>query len=213
MSSVPPLDLQVATTPRRLRAAVTDGPLAVYPHPEAHEPTRILDATTILGTPTVVSILEATRERMRVMLPGRPNGATGWVEWSDVDVFEVARSVVIDLEDRTLAVFEDGEVVFETAVGIGSPTSPTPIGHYFITDAAVLASSSGPWGPFAFGLSARSDTVTEFNGGDGIIGIHGTNRPSSIGHAQSLGCIRLENSVMTELFELLSVGTPVSIQR
>jgi lipoprotein-anchoring transpeptidase ErfK/SrfK len=61
-------------------------------------------------------------------------------------------------------------------------------------------------------LSARSDTVTEFNGGDGIIGIHGTNRPNSIGEAQSLGCVRLPNDVILELSELLSVGSPVTIK-
>lgn len=205
--------LMVKAPPERLRAAVTDGPLPVYVHPEAYLPFRTLDATTILGTPTVVSILESNRERLKVMLPGRPNGATGWVEWDDVDVFEVARSVIVDLEDRTLHVMEGDDVVFEAPVGIGTTTSPTPTGDFFVTDAAVLANESGPWGPYAFGLSARSNTVTEFNGGDGIIGIHGTNRPGSIGLAQSLGCIRLENGTMTDLFELLSVGTPVSIRR
>jgi lipoprotein-anchoring transpeptidase ErfK/SrfK len=83
---------------------------------------------------------------------------------------------------------------------------------FFVTDAVRITNPNGPWGPYAFGLSARSDTVTEFNGGDGIIGIHGTNRPNSIGEAQSLGCVRLPNDVMLELAELLSVGSPVTIK-
>jgi lipoprotein-anchoring transpeptidase ErfK/SrfK len=61
------------------------------------------------------------------------------------------------------------------------------------------------------GLSARSDTVTEFNGGDGIIGIHGTNNPGSIGHAASLGCVRVPNEVITEIASLVPLGTPVLI--
>ena len=75
----------------------------------------------------------------------------------------------------------------------------------------IVGNPTGPWGPWAFGLSAYSDVVTEFNGGNGIIGIHGTNRPGSIGYAQSLGCVRVPNDVALELGELISAGVPVEI--
>lgn len=42
-------------------------------------------------------------------------------------------------------------------------------------------------------------------------GIHGTNDPDSIGRAVTLGCIRLRNEDVEELFDLVKVGTPVSI--
>ncbi len=42
-------------------------------------------------------------------------------------------------------------------------------------------------------------------------GIHGTNNPSSIGHTASLGCIRMLNRDVEEVFERVQVGTPVSI--
>lgn len=188
------------------------GALDVYAHPTALDPMRTLPSKTLLGTPTVVRILGSSGSRLQVSVPGRPNGTVGWVERDDVETFPVLREVVIDLSDRVLVVTENGTTVFEAPVGVGSPASPTPIGSFFITDAAIVTEKNGPWGPFAFGLSARSETVTEFNGGDGIIGIHGTNRPGSVGRAQSLGCIRLDNDTMTELFELLSVGTPVEIR-
>jgi lipoprotein-anchoring transpeptidase ErfK/SrfK len=54
--------------------------------------------------------------------------------------------------------------------------------------------------------------VTEFNGGDGIVGIHGTNRPSSIGNAASLGCIRLPNEMIARLHAMVPIGTPVEIR-
>jgi lipoprotein-anchoring transpeptidase ErfK/SrfK len=146
-----------------------------------------------------------------VALPGRPNGATGWVIKEDLELFPALRSIEIDLSERALRVIDGEEIVFTTQIGVGSPSSPTPPGSFFITDAVIIQASGGPWGPYAFGLSARSDTVTEFNGGDGIIGIHGTNRPRSIGSAQSLGCVRLPNEMITELFGLVGVGTPVVI--
>lgn len=193
-------------------AARAEGRLPVFATPRSDRPFRTLDRTTILGTPTVVFVLDATEKWLNVMVPGRPNGQTGWVRQADVVMYEVGTRAVIDLSDRTITVFEGETKIFETAVGIGSPASPTPAGLFFITDAVRITNPNGPWGPYAFGLSARSDTVTEFNGGDGIIGIHGTNRPNSIGEAQSLGCVRLPNGVMLELSELLSVGSPVTIE-
>lgn len=193
-------------------AAKAEGPLDVFRAPGDDAPFRVLDTHTILGTPTVVFVLGGSDAWLEVLLPGRPNGETGWIRGMDVERYEVRRQVIIDLTARTLEVLEGTEPIFATAVGVGSPSSPTPTGTFFITDAVRITNPNGPWGPYAYGLSARSDTVTEFNGGDGIIGIHGTNRPNSIGEAQSLGCVRLPNDVMLELSELLSVGVPVTIR-
>ena len=69
----------------------------------------------------------------------------------------------------------------------------------------------GAYGPFAIGLSAHSDTLTEFAGGDGAIGIHGTNDPASIGNPVSHGCVRVPNDVAVQLAQMLAPGTPVTI--
>ncbi len=42
-------------------------------------------------------------------------------------------------------------------------------------------------------------------------GIHGTNQPSSIGQATSNGCVRMSNADVEQLFDLVSVGTRVTI--
>ncbi len=39
--------------------------------------------------------------------------------------------------------------------------------------------------------------------------IHGTNRPDSIGHAASFGCIRMNNRDIVDLYDRVVVGTPV----
>ena len=196
--------------PTRTAARAT-GPLDVFDSPESSRPSRVLDPETLLGTPTVVLVLGGTEAWLQVLVPGRPNGQTGWVRTTDVIRFEVGRQIVVDLTSRVLRVLDGGATIFETPVGVGSPSSPTPSGVFFVTDAVRITDPSGPWGPYALGLSARSDTVTEFNGGDGIIGIHGTNRPGSIGQAQSLGCIRVPNDAIPRIAELVAVGSPVTI--
>ena len=71
----------------------------------------------------------------------------------------------------------DDSVVVETPIAIGSPENPTPTGEFFVTDLLDTGDDLSAYGPFALGLSAFSLTLSEFAGGDGQIGIHGTNQP------------------------------------
>jgi lipoprotein-anchoring transpeptidase ErfK/SrfK len=146
------------------------------------------------------------------MLPVRPNGSTGWVRADQVSLYVVDGEITVDLSDRALSYVVDGVEVLRADVGIGSVHNQTPTGEFFVTDNVSVADSNGPWGPHALGLSARSDTITEFNGGDGIIGIHGTNNPASVGDDISLGCVRLANDVIATLHEMVPIGTRVTIQ-
>jgi len=188
------------------------GEVEVFASPGDREPIRVLEARTILDTPTVVTVLEGPSDGWaRVMLPGRPNGSEGWVESDKFTEHVVEGSVVVDLSDRTLTYHESGKEILSTTVAIGTEGNPTPTGSFFVTDNVTLANPASAWGPHALGLSARSDTITEFNGGDGIVGIHGTNRPESIGEAASLGCVRVPNEVIARLHELVQLGTPVEI--
>ena len=47
--------------------------------------------------------------------------------------------------------------------------------------------------------------------GGGQYAIHGTNRPDSVGHFVSYGCIRMYNADISDLFQRVSVGTPVVV--
>jgi lipoprotein-anchoring transpeptidase ErfK/SrfK len=126
-------------------------------------------------------------------------------------MFVVEGSLMVDLSDRTLSYRVGGSEVLSSEVGVGSSRNPTPTGRFFVTDSVTMADPDSPWGPHALGLSARSDTITEYNGGDGIIGIHGTNSPWSIGQASSMGCVRVPNDVITTLHQMVVLGTPVEI--
>ena len=192
--------------------AMTVGDVDAYESKTAVQPMLTLPHTTVLGTVTVLEVVEGPFDGWaHVRLPVRPNGTQGWVKAEDLMLYVVDSQVVIDLSDRTLTYFEDGNEVLTTSVAVGSKRNPTPIGEFFITDSVTLANPGSAWGPHAFGLSARSETITEYNGGDGIIGIHGTNRPGSIGNAASLGCVRVPNEVITELHGMVPIGTPVTI--
>ncbi len=192
--------------------AMSVGDTDVFESPDASKPIITIPHTTILGTVAVFEVVEGpVAGWVRVMVPVRPNGTEGWVKATDLMMYLVDGRFVVDLSDRRLTYFENGKMVLTTPVAVGSDRNPTPEGAFFVTDNVTLADPGSAWGPHAFGISARSDTITEYNGGDGIIGIHGTNRPGSIGNAASLGCIRVPNEVITRLHEMVPIGTPVEI--
>jgi lipoprotein-anchoring transpeptidase ErfK/SrfK len=99
-------------------------------------------------------------------------------------------------------------VVYRAPVGVGKPSTPTPAGHFWITEA--FPSFDAFYGPYAFGTSDYS-TLSEWPNG-GVVGLHGTNEPWLIPGDPSHGCIRLLNRDILVLSNFVSVGTPLWIQ-
>ncbi|HEY8546555.1 MAG TPA: L,D-transpeptidase [Acidimicrobiales bacterium] len=187
------------------------GPVAVAPAPGA-APTLELPATTEFGSPRALLVVDRQDGWLQVALPERPNGSTGWiVDDGSVELREVDERIEIDLAARTLTLYDGGTEVLTTPVAIGSADAPTPTGDFYVVDKLATGDPDHAYGPFAFGLSAHSDVLTEFAGGDGQVGIHGTNDPASVGQAVSHGCIRVPNDVAVALDARLALGTPVRI--
>lgn len=172
---------------------------------------RTLTAETDFGSQRALLITDAQPGWLQVLVPGRPNGLTGWIAEEGVEVRNVPMGIRVDLTARTLSLNGPDGTMLETPVAIGSPEAPTPTGTFSITDKLETGDDNSAYGPFALGLSGRSEVLTEFAGGDGQVGIHGTNAPDSIGQDVSHGCIRVPNEVIAGLNELVPLGTPVEI--
>jgi lipoprotein-anchoring transpeptidase ErfK/SrfK len=147
---------------------------------------------------------------LQLSLPGRPNGARGWVRADDVDVRPVRNRVVIRLAARTLEVrsLGTGGVLLHTRVAVGKPGVETPRGRGFYVRAAFVPNDPF-YGTFALETSAAS-RLTDWPD-NGIVGIHGTNHPELLGQAVSHGCIRVANGVALRLRKLAPLGTPIDI--
>jgi lipoprotein-anchoring transpeptidase ErfK/SrfK len=148
---------------------------------------------------------------LEVHLPVRPNGSTGWVREADVTVAGVPYRIDVLRGAHRLRLFKDGKQVEELPVGIGKDNTPTPGGVFYLKELIVPSNKGNFYGPYAYGLSGFSNVLTKFGGGQGVIGVHGTNDPSSIGRDVSSGCIRMRNADITRLARLLPLGTPVRI--
>jgi L,D-transpeptidase-like protein len=146
---------------------------------------------------------------IRLRVPGRPNGRIGWVQRRALEGFEVVHTeIVVRRAVRRLTLYRNGVAIFRAPVGIGKPSTPTPPGHFWITEAFV---STDPfYGPYAFGTTDYS-TLSEWPGG-GVVGLHGTDQPRLVPGDPSHGCIRLHNSDILRLKRLVGIGTPVWVR-
>jgi L,D-transpeptidase catalytic domain len=118
------------------------------------------------------------------------------------------RTIVVSLEDRKLALLEDGQVKKVYTVAVGKPSTPSPTGTFVIERRVMNPTYShngkvvppGPGNPVGtrwMGLSLHG------------YGIHGTNEPRSIGKPSSHGCIRLARPDLEELYAQVAVGDTV----
>jgi len=146
----------------------------------------------------------------QVMLPIRPNGTTGWIPANAVTLRRSDFRIEVDLERFRLDLFERCERLETYEIGIGTLDTPTPRGRFFLNSLLRPPTEGTVYGALAFGLSAYSDVITDWEGG-GIVGLHGTNDPSSLGRRVSYGCIRMENASIREIARTVPLGTPIEI--
>ncbi len=201
-----------AATP--LRSATTKGgDVAVYAAPDANSaPSTTLSAQTEYTLPRSFLAFDQYQDWLHVYLPTRPNSSTGWIKESDVTVSPpLEYQIKVSLADHKVTLLHNGVVELEAPAAIGTAEDPTPTGTFYYTDPLDLANQPGTgYGVFAIGLSGHSNTLSEFNGGDGQIAIHGTDDEGTIGQDVSHGCVRVANDIILKLAKL-PLGTPVVI--
>jgi lipoprotein-anchoring transpeptidase ErfK/SrfK len=192
-------------------AQATGAQVDVFAEPVEGEPTVTLDNPNENGAPLVFLVEQDQGAWLQVLLPIRPNGSTGWIRAADVTVASNPYSVDIALAEHRLVVRNGDTVVVDAAIGVGTASTPTPGGKYYLKELLQPPDPDGAYGPYAYGLSGFSNVLDDFNGGDGVIGIHGTNEPEAIGTDVSHGCIRVDNATITQMAGILPLGTPVHI--
>jgi len=167
----------------------------------------------VLKEVTTLLVLRSELERglvwYEVRLPCRPNGSTGWVSSDEVRASWISTAIVVQRGVHRLTLYDQGREVGSYPICVGTAVNPTPTGAFFVIG-VLKPNPRGAYGPYAIGTSAFSETLTDWPGG-GVVGIHGTNNPSSVGRSVSHGCVRLHNSDITQLAQMVSLGTPIFI--
>lgn len=189
------------------------------------------------GGDVVATIGERTEFGSRSVMPvvRRADGWLGvktsasrktlWVRPGDRVVYARVRvTIEVDLSTRQLILYrleggssEDDSVkrvkLMQATVGVGAPSSPTPIGVYAVTDKLSGSRySSSAYGCCILALSGRQPKPPPgWTGGDRLA-IHGTGAPSTIGAAASAGCLRVADGDLRQMLELVPLGTLVTVR-
>lgn len=187
--------------------------LRVYARAHGRAPLLRLSRRIVSGKhiPLVLLVDGRRGDWLHVRLPVRPNGSRGWVRRRDVTLALTKYRIVIDVRRHRLTLFKLGRAVDHERIATGGSVTPTPSGRYFITDLLRPPDPHGLYGPFAFGTSAFSPVLTNFAGGPGQIGLHGTDTPTVLGTDVSHGCIRVSNRTIRSFAKRLPLGTPIRI--
>ncbi len=122
-----------------------------------------------------------------------------WERSRLLNLQEDEMGILIEINEKRLYLLKGNEIIKNYPVATGKPDTPTPIGEWMIIHKAAWGGGFGarwmglnvPWGKY---------------------GIHGTNKPGSIGWNASGGCIRMTNRDVKELYSLVPHGTKVVIR-
>lgn len=183
----------------------------VYATPGASSVRHRLVNPLLDGAPLLFLVAERRHDWLKVLLPVRPSGTTGWVRTRQVRLTQHDFHIVVALRAHTITVYRGATVIVHEPVGVGKQQTPTPGGLYYTTELIRPPDPKGIYGPYAYALSGFSGTLRTFNGGEPFLGIHGTNNPAGLGKDVSHGCIRMSNASITTLAKLLPLGVPVMV--
>lgn len=187
--------------------------VALYRHPGGRPYRHIGSLAHSYGTPLVLLVRGRRGGWLHVSLPVRPNHSSAWVKASAVRESVTHYRVKVELRRHRLTVWKGTHRILRVPIGVGHSVTPTPGGTYFLAYLLRTPNPHGSYGPYAFGLSAYSNVLSSFAGGDGEIGLHGTDNPAAIGSNVSHGCIRVTNRVIAHLAKMLPLGTPLVVAR
>lgn len=188
------------------------------PSPKAGTVTRLQPFGTWNGGPVVLSIAEVRTvdgvRWLRVRLPIRPNGASGWLPEDNVEVRRLRYRIEISRKLHKLNLLRDGQRIGSTRVVIGAASTPTPAGQFAVLE-VVRQPKGSVLGPWALHLTAHSNVLDNYGGGPGRVALHGRSGAllnDPLGTSRSHGCIRMPNAFVARLQRVAVEGTPVVIR-
>lgn len=201
---------------QQLAVLLTAHSAHLAPESGSHQVTLVAAHRPITGEQTTLPVIGRWTDTggvrwLQVMLPGRPDGLTGWIALQGTRKLMTAWHIVVELSARRVSIYGDGRLARRFQAIVGKPSTPTPTGQFFVEETLQMSAGEAG-GPFALALSARSNALQEFEGGPGQIALHGRdNLGGTLGTAASHGCVRLGTASIEWLAARIGPGTPTTI--
>jgi lipoprotein-anchoring transpeptidase ErfK/SrfK len=199
-----------AAVPSSSTIVYLNGPttIQVYSAPDAGKRATSLPGHNSIDQPSAFLVLDQQPGWFHVLLPVAPNGSTGWLKASDVQVASTTDYLRVTVSQFRIDHYVDGKWQAGYRVAVGKPATPTPTGLFYVLASQVV--DQAPYTPGIFALSGFAPRpLPGFLGA--TLGVHGWTDSSVIGTRVSNGCVRLASKDMDPLLRHLILGTPVDI--
>jgi lipoprotein-anchoring transpeptidase ErfK/SrfK len=147
-------------------------------------------------------------------LPTAPAGNSGWIKQEDITLSRHRFRIVVDRSDHLLTVHAGEVTALETPVSIGTTDGPAAGAEgLFIKDLIEIPEANGPYGRYVYGLAGSANRADRFAARAGVVGIHGTDDPASLGRDVPTGSLAIGDEALDRLVGSigLPLGTPVEI--
>ena len=182
--------------------------IGVYAEPDGDKPFAKL-APKEFGENWLPAIAR-TDGWVQVLLPSKPNGATGWVRSGMVAQGRTPYVIRVHLGLKQMEIFRDRNLVGAWKVAIGKDSTPTPTGRTFIH--GQFSDTKQTFSPVIIPLGTHSPTLDDYGGGPGTVAFHGWPKADVFGKAISHGCIRVPSDALFQLRQI-PVGSIVLIDK
>lgn len=190
--------------------AYVNGPatLQVYSAPDVSKPSQQLPGQNTIAQPAAFLVTQQQPGWYQVVLPVKPNGSLGWVQASAVQTATTDDYLLVSVSRFALYHYVKGQLVQSFRVAVGRPSTPTPLGLFYIWGSQAV--NSAPYTPGIFALSGFTvQPVPGFLGAR--VGLHGWTDASVMGEQVSNGCVRVATAEMNQILTHFILGTPVRI--
>ena len=199
-----------APVPSSSTIVYLNGPSTIqaFSAPDAGKRASSLLGHNSIDQPSAFLVLDQQPGWFHVLLPVAPNGSTGWLKASDVQVASTTDYLRVTVSQFRIDHYADGKWQGGYRVAVGKPATPTPTGLFYILASQVV--DQAPYMPGIFALSGFApQPIPGFLGAN--LGVHGWTDSSVVGTRVSNGCVRLASKDMDPLLHHLILGTPVDI--
>jgi lipoprotein-anchoring transpeptidase ErfK/SrfK len=179
---------------------------------ESAEELVTLSAADEASGTVICLVVQQVGDWIEVQLPSGPTHRTGWVARNDVTLSRHRFHIEVSRSDRTLTLYTGEVEALTVPVALG-PDAPPAGKELFIKDLVRPPDPAGPYGAYAFGLSGSDNELGDFTSGTGVVAVHGTGDPSSLGGDVPNGSIAVAPDIVARLADTigLPLGTPVEI--
>lgn len=166
------------------------------------------EETTITPTPTNTVTPAISNEAVPV--------ETVTSEETPEETQVLATRLVLRLKERKVYAYQEDKVLASYPVAIGKKGWETPQGEFEVIQMVKNPKWQNPWNGKVSSPGPNSPLGERWIGfwtdGKDHIGFHGTPGEHLIGQAVSHGCVRMRNTDVKALFELVDKGIPVIVQ-